>query len=118
MSDGEGEEPMHVPNVPADVLPSHPRAVPAGLHVANMPSGGGTGYLGTINGVHVYSARITNLALLCSSRIIRAIDYDVVHGEGDVVDFTSIEGDDLAKSRVRLRFSQSIEWTRRSSGST
>jgi hypothetical protein len=79
-------------------------------HVANVPSGGGTGYLGTINEVHVYSARITNLALLCSSRIIRAIDYDVVHGEADVVDFSFIEGDDLAKSRVHLRFSQNIEW--------
>jgi hypothetical protein len=80
-------------------------------HVANMPTGGGTGYLGTINGVHVYSARVMiNQALLCSSQIIRSIDYDIVHGEGDVVDFSFVDGDDLAKSKVRLRFSQHIEW--------
>lgn len=80
-------------------------------HVANMPSGGGVGYLGTINGIHVYSARVMiNQALLCSSQLIRSIEYDVVHGEGDVVDFSFVDGDDLANSRVRLRFSQNIEW--------
>ncbi|WP_213772875.1 hypothetical protein [Bradyrhizobium sp. dw_78] len=80
-------------------------------HVRNMPSGGGVGYQGTINGVHVYSANVmVNQALLCSSEIIRSIDYDVVHGDGDVVDFSFIDGEDLSRSKVRLRFSQHIEW--------
>lgn len=69
------------------------------------------GYLGTINGIHAYSARVMiNQALLCSSQLIRSINYNVVHGEGDVVDFSFVDGDDLANSRVRLRFSQNIEW--------
>jgi hypothetical protein len=79
--------------------------------VPNMPSGGGTGYIGTINGVHVYSARIfTNRAVLCSSHLIRTIRYGVVHGQSDLVDITFVEGEDLAKSRVRLTFAQHIEW--------
>jgi hypothetical protein len=49
-------------------------------------------------------------ALLCSGHIIRSIDYDVLHGEGDVVDFSFIEGEDLSRSKIRLRFCQYVEW--------
>jgi hypothetical protein len=49
-------------------------------------------------------------ALLCSGQIIRAIEYGVVHGQNDIVDFTFVDGDDLERSRVRLKFAQNIEW--------
>ena len=81
-------------------------------HVANTPSGGGTGYIGTIDGIHVYSSQIMNReAVLCSSRLIRSIDYGVVHGDNDIVDFSFVDGENLAKSQVRLTFAQNIEWT-------
>ena len=65
-------------------------------HVANMPSGRGTGYLGTIEGTHVYSSQMmASRALLCSSQIIRAIQYGVVHGQSDIVDFAFVDGEDL-----------------------
>ena len=80
-------------------------------HEANMPSGGGTGYMGTIEGVHVYSAQVmSSNAVLCSSRLLRAIDYGVVHGTGDIADFEFVEGEDLRRSRVRLIFAQRTEW--------
>lgn len=80
-------------------------------HVSGMPSGGGAGYLGTINGVHVYTSSIMkNEAVLCSSQIIRGIDYGVVHGEVDIVDFWFLDAEDLTRSHVMLRFAQKSEW--------
>jgi hypothetical protein len=80
-------------------------------HVRNMTSGGDSGYLGTIEGIHIYSSRMmVEKALLCSSQIIRAIQYGVVHGQNDVVDFTFVDGEDLERSRVRMKFAQNIEW--------
>jgi hypothetical protein len=78
--------------------------------ITSPATGGGAGYLGTIEGVHVYSARITHKAVLFSSRLIRAIEYGVVHGTNDVVDFSFVDGEDLTKSRVRMKFAQHIEW--------
>jgi hypothetical protein len=80
-------------------------------HVPGMPSGGGAGYLGTINGVHVYTSSIMeNQAVLCSSQIIRAIEYGIVHGEGDIVDLWFLDAEDLTKSNVKLKFAQKIDW--------
>jgi hypothetical protein len=79
--------------------------------VANMPSGGGSGYLGTIEGIHIYSSRMmVGKALLCSNQIIGAIEYGIVHDQNDIVDFTFVDGEDLERSRVRLKFAQNIEW--------
>lgn len=81
-------------------------------HVANTPSGGGTGYVGTINGVDVYTARFMNAeALLCSRRLIRTIGYGVVHGDSDIFDFSFVDGEDLTKSQVRLKFAQTVQWS-------
>ncbi len=79
--------------------------------VANVPSGGGTSYMGTIEGVHVYSCNaMSDKALLCSRRFLRGISYGIVHGRSDVVDFWFVEGEDPEKSRVRLKLAQRIEW--------
>ncbi len=87
---------------------------PAGLHVkrdATMPSGGGTGYLGTVEGIAVYRAQAqAQQAILCSGRLLRAITYGVVHGRDDIADFSFVDAADLNKSRVRLKFAQHIEW--------
>jgi hypothetical protein len=80
-------------------------------YVANMPSGGGTGYRGTIGGVHVYSAQVLkHEAILCSRRLVRVVNYGVVHGESDIADFSFICDGDPKRSRVRLKFAQYIEW--------
>lgn len=87
---------------------------PPGLNVsrdAEMPSGGGTGYLGTVEGIPIYSAQVlTQQAILCSRRLLRAITYGVVHGRDDIADFSFVDGDDLKRSRVRLKFGQRTEW--------
>jgi hypothetical protein len=87
---------------------------PAGFNVkhdAAMPSGGGTGYMGTIEGISVYIAQaLTQQAILCSGRLLRAITYGVVHGRDDIADFSFVDGGDLQNSRVRLKFAQHTEW--------
>lgn len=87
---------------------------PVGLNTnrdAAMPSGGGTVYIGTVEGIPVYSAQgLTELAILCSGRLLRAITYGVVRGRDDIADFSFVDGDDLQKSRIRLKFGQRIEW--------
>lgn len=78
---------------------------------SGMPSGGGAGYLGTIDGVHVYACRVmNNEAVLCSSQIIQGIDYGVVHGELDIVDFWFLDAENPNKSHVMLKFAQKIDW--------
>ena len=80
-------------------------------HVDNMPSGGGVGYMGTIGGVHVYSANVMrNEAVLCSRHLLLGISYGVVHGQTDIVDLYFVDDDDPEKSRVRLKFAQDIRW--------
>jgi hypothetical protein len=87
---------------------------PAGSNVhrdAAMPSGGGTGYMGTVEGIAVYAAQVlTQQAILCSSNLLRAITYGVVHGRDDIADFSFVDGDDPQSSQVRLKFGQRIEW--------
>jgi hypothetical protein len=87
---------------------------PAGLSVhrdAATPSGGGTGYMGTVEGIPVYSAQVlTQQAILCSGCLLRAITYGVVHGRDDIADFFFVDGADPQESRVRLKFGQRIEW--------
>jgi hypothetical protein len=76
-----------------------------------MPSGGNANYLGTIEGVHVYSSgMMIDRAVLCSGHLIHAIEYGVVHGDHDICDFSIIDGEDLTKVRIRLTFAQRILW--------
>ena len=80
--------------------------------VADMPSGEGIGYLGTIEGIHIYNAIVlTDRAILCSGLLLQQIDYGVVHGTEDIVDFNFIESDDPRKSGVRLKFAQRVNWS-------
>jgi hypothetical protein len=81
------------------------------VHEKGVPSGGGVGYQGTIEGIRVYAGPniLTGKALLCSSEIIRSIRYGIVHGE-NVADFEFVDSDDPANSRVRVKFAQEIEW--------
>lgn len=81
-------------------------------YVKDMPSGGGTGYMGTVEGVHVYSTNgLTDKAILLSRLSLRVLRYGVVHGKSDIVDFAFVENDNPEKSRVRLKFAQEINWT-------
>jgi hypothetical protein len=81
------------------------------VHHAGMPSGGGTGYMGTIEGIHVYSAHgMVNMALLLSRHLLRSIEYGVVHGRNDVVDFSFVDSDNPESSQVRLIYAQRITW--------
>jgi hypothetical protein len=79
-------------------------------HEATTPSGGGAGYLGSVNGIPVFSANLSNRALLCSSYLLRVINYGIVHAPNDVVDFSFVDNDDLEKSRVQVKFAQRLEW--------
>jgi hypothetical protein len=87
---------------------------PSGLNVkrdASIPSGGGTNYLGTVEGILVYGTQaLTKQAILCSGQLLRSIGYAVVHGLDDIADFTLVEGEDPENSRVRLKVAQRIEW--------
>ncbi|HUC51997.1 MAG TPA: hypothetical protein VMA30_21630 [Xanthobacteraceae bacterium] len=85
----------------------------AGIEVKradDIPSGGGPAYIGTIDGVHVYSWSVTDAAILCSRHLLRGIKYGTVHGETDIVDFWFLEGDDPEKSRVGIKCAQHFDW--------
>ena len=80
-------------------------------HEQQIPSGGGTTYMGSVEGIPVYSSQIfNNRAVLCSSLLLRAVTYGVVHGAQDVVDFEFIANDEPEQSRIRLKFAQRTQW--------
>ena len=83
------------------------------VHESGVPSGGGVGYQGTVEGIRVYAGPdiLNEISLLCSSQTIRAIRYGVIHGENDVADFTFLDGDDLVASRVKLKIAQEVDWS-------
>ena len=81
------------------------------LHEQGIPSGMGTGYLGTLRGIRVYSWGATDRhAILCSAQIMRGIYYGVVHGDSDLVDISFIDEGDPERCRVHVNFAQRIEW--------
>ena len=81
------------------------------IRAANVPSGGGTAYLGTIEGIHVYSTHMMETsAILCSRRLLREISYGIVRGANDIVDFWLVESENPEASQVRLKFAQLIHW--------
>lgn len=83
------------------------------VHEKGVPSGGGVGYQGTVEGIRVYAGPniLNEMGLLCSSQSIRSIRYGVIHGESAVADFTFLDGDDLAASRVKLKIAQEVDWS-------
>ncbi len=81
-------------------------------HVAGMPSGGGTGYMGTIDGVHVYELNgAPNRAILCSGRCLRSVTYQLLPNRNDLVDVSLEEGEDPERSQFRMRTAQVLDWS-------
>jgi hypothetical protein len=82
------------------------------LREHDIPSGGGTGYLGTLEGVRVYVTNIDpHTLVLSSARLLLALRYGAVGNAGYVADFEFVEGDNPEKSSVRLTFAQATEWS-------
>lgn len=78
---------------------------------ADLSGGGGAAYLGTLEGVHVFSAQLKpGSAMLFSGKALRRIRYGVVYGEDQVADFEFEATDKPAESWVQLRFAQFVEW--------
>lgn len=78
---------------------------------AELSGGGGTAYLGTLEGIHVFSAQLKpGSVILFSGRALRRIRYGVVHGENQVADFSFEETDKPTESWVQLSFAQVVEW--------
>jgi hypothetical protein len=80
--------------------------------VNGMPSGGGTGYTGTINGVHVYATNgLSNRAILFSGSCLRSVSYQPLPDRADVVDVSLLEGQPPERSRLSIRTCQVLEWS-------
>ena len=76
-----------------------------------LPNRGDTFYMGTIDGVHVYSVDpLANRAILFSSQKLQRLDYAALPGSLNIADFEFIDGDGSENSNVRLRFAQTVYW--------
>jgi hypothetical protein len=77
----------------------------------NLSGGGGTAYLGTIEGVNVFSAAMRpGTTLMFSGNALRRIEYGIVAGDDHVGDFSFEDAKNPAESWVQLRFAQSVVW--------
>lgn len=78
----------------------------------NMPSGGGAGYLGTMEGVHVYETGVqAGTSILYSGACLRRITYEAVSADGEIAGVEFVEGENLEKSEIKLEFAQILEWS-------
>jgi hypothetical protein len=80
-------------------------------HIDGMPDGGGTGYVGTIDGVHVLAMNGLDHAVLYSGEALRAIVYHLLPDLDDVVDLSLIEAANPAESRFEIRTAQNLDWS-------
>jgi hypothetical protein len=74
------------------------------------PSGGGAGYVGTVEGLDVYTSQFpAERSRLFSKTTLRSVSYARLQS-GNFVDIVFEEGEDPRKSRLRVRFRQSTAW--------
>jgi hypothetical protein len=74
------------------------------------PSGGGTSYVGTVEGLDVYTSQFpAERSWLFSKTTLRSVSYARLQS-GNFVDIVFEEGEDPRKSRLRVRFRQSAAW--------
>jgi hypothetical protein len=77
-----------------------------------MPSGGGTGYIGTIDGVHVYEINgLSDRAILCSGRCLRSVTYQLLPDRNDLIDVSLEENDNPAECPFLMRTAQVLDWS-------
>jgi hypothetical protein len=92
---------------------SPPDRRPAGRrieYVQGHPSGGGTGYVGMIDGVEVFTTDVEDgHSYLFSAKILESVSYRLVTPDAFVsVEFE--EGDNPWSGTVVVRFAQSVAW--------
>jgi hypothetical protein len=76
-----------------------------------VTGGGGTAYLGTIEGVRVFSADLKpGTAMMFSGNALRRIRYGEVSQDSQIADFDFEDTSNPSESWVRLRFAQTLEW--------
>jgi len=79
-------------------------------HVQGHPSGGGTGYIGTVDGVEVFTAPVEpNHSYLFSALMLQSISYRLVTPDAFIsAEFE--EGDDPWNGAILVRYCQCVEW--------
>ena len=91
----------------------HGDDLPAGLHVEfrqNQPTGGGTGYVATVEGSKFYTAQLpADRVWLFSARTLGSILYARLPS-GNLVDLVFDEADDPRQSTFVVSFAQMLEW--------
>jgi hypothetical protein len=90
-----------------------PLGRPAGHHIEYVqghPSGGGTGYIGTIDSVEVFTTDVEDgHSYLLSARMLESVSYRLVTPDA----FASVEfeeGDNPWGGTVVVRFAQEVVW--------
>lgn len=75
----------------------------------NVESGAGFGYMGTINGIRVYTADIADEAILCSRNSVDRITYGIVWPPDQLVDI-SFDDAESTTCAANLTFQQIVSW--------
>jgi hypothetical protein len=74
-------------------------------------SGWGSGYVGTVNGVDVYSTALPgDRSILYSANMLQSIAYSPVANNGGLVTVELEEGDNPFGSTIVVRFCQTTNW--------
>ena len=81
-------------------------------HHQNMPGGGGVGYVGTVEGIHVFQCGLApGRAMLYTGACLQRVTYAPLRNVGEIAEVELVEEENPEKSGLRIRIAQSLQWS-------
>ena len=81
-------------------------------HHPNMPGGGGVGYVGTVEGIHVFQCGLApGRAMLYPGGCLQRVTYAPLRDVGEIADVAFVEEENPQKSGLRISIAQSLKWS-------
>jgi hypothetical protein len=81
-------------------------------HHPNMPGGGGVGYVGTVEGIHVFQCALApRRARLYSGGCLQRVTYAPLPSVDAIVNVEFVEEENPQKSGLRISIAQSLRWS-------
>ena len=81
-------------------------------HQPNMPGGGGVGYVGTVEGIHVFQCALApGRARLYSGGCLQRVIYEPLRSVDTIADVEFVEGENPQRSGLLIKIAQTLQWS-------
>ena len=74
--------------------------------------GGGVGYVGTVEGIHVFQCGLApGRAMLYTGACLQRVTYAPLREVGEIADVEFVEDENLQKRGLRIKIAQALQWS-------